>query len=79
MEKKIIAISEEEFAAIVLAEKGSGKIDKILNVFAALPNSDLMATLLAILMAEIKFELFSDKYVIGTKGKTAEAKSFNRR
>ena len=73
MEKKILAISEDDFDDIVLNRDGNVTISALLKTASYLPGSSNFAALLALIMAEIREEVFSDKYVIGTKGKTAEA------
>ena len=74
MEKKILAISKDDFDDIVLNRDGNAMIGELLKTASHLPGSSNFATLLAIFMAEVREALFSDKYVIGTKGKTAEHK-----
>ena len=72
--KKILAISKDDFDDIVLNRDGNVMISALLKTASHLPGSSNFATLLALIMAEIREEVFSDKYVIGTKGKTAEHK-----
>ena len=73
-EKKILAISKEDFDDIVLNRSGNAMISSLLKTASHLPGSSDFATILALFMAEVREEVFSDKYVIGaTKGKTAEA------
>lgn len=72
-EKKILAISKDDFDDIVLNRDGNVMIGALLKTASQIPGNSTFATLLALFMAEVREEVFSDKYVIGTKGKTAEA------
>lgn len=80
MEKKILAISEDEFAAIIagVAEKHISNVNRSIQVCLTIFKEDF-SKLLGNICADIHMDLFSDKYVIGIKGKTAEAECFNRR
>ena len=74
MEKKILAISEDEFAAIIagVAEKHISNVNRSMQVCLTIFKEDF-SKLLGNICADIHMDLFSDKYVIGTKGKSAEA------
>lgn len=72
-EKKILAISEGDFDDIVLNRDGNAMIGALLKTASQIPGNSAFAALLALFMAEVREALFSDKYVIDTKGKTAEA------
>ena len=80
MEKKILAISEDEFKTIIAGVTGKHILNgkRSIQVFLTMFKEDF-SKLLGDICADIHMDLFSDKYVIGTKGKTAEAECFNRR
>ena len=74
MEKKILAISEEDFTAIIAGVAGKHILNcnRSIQVFLTMFKEDF-SKLLGDICADIHMDLFSDKYVIGTKGKSAEA------
>lgn len=80
MEKKILAISEDEFKTIIAGVAGKHILNGNRSIQACLTMfKEDFSKLLGDICADIHMDLFSDKYVIGTKGKTAEAECFNRR
>ena len=73
MEKKILAISEDEFATIIA---GAG-LKVIVNAPASIRaimtvNKDAFSKFMGDFCTDIHTSLFSDEYAIGTKGKTAD-------
>ena len=80
MEKKILAISEEDFKNIVATagQKYMSGADITLQAIMVMYKEEFVK-FMGGLCTDIHKALFSKKYVIGTKGKTAEAECFNRR
>lgn len=74
MEKKILAISDAEFMQIVLdsADIAFSTAPKEVKVALKVFKSEFTESF-SVFCVNIHKALFSDKYVIGTKGKTAEA------
>lgn len=73
-EKKILAISEGDFDDIIVSAIITQAVNSdILTKQFMGTHSKQLSNIMGPIIANIHFLLFSDVYVIGTKGKTAEA------
>lgn len=80
MEKKILAISEDDFKTIIAIAGLKVIVNAPASIRAIMTvNKDAFSKFMGDLCADIHVSLFSDAYVIGTKGESAEAECFNRR